>query len=159
MGKDKEIRKLKQQLARYKNLSYKDSLTNLWNRRKLKQDIKRYKSLRRRFGIKFLLIMIDINKFKEINDTKGHKFGDNILKKIAKKLIKNIRNYENVYRISGDEFVMIISHYKNYEIIIRRIKRILKHININASIGICKIEKNNCLDIADKNMYKNKRKK
>lgn len=155
-----EIAKLKQQLSRYKKMSYKDDLTGLWNKRKLTEDIRRYKGLKKRFGIKFLVLLLDLNNFKTVNDTFGHKVGDKVLQKVAKVLKKNIRNYENVYRSGqGDEFVMIISHYKNYEIVKRRIKRSLAKINIEASIGICEIDKTKCLEIADKNMYKEKNEK
>ena len=154
-----EIKKLKEKITRYKRLSYKDDLTWLWNKRKLNQDIKRYQSLKKRFGIKFLLMMIDLDNFKEINDTKGHKAGDLLLKRVAEVLKKNIRNYENAYHISGDEFVLIISHYKNYQTIKNRIKNSLSKIKVNASIGICDIDKKYCLEVADKEMYKEKRRK
>lgn len=151
------MKKLKRKLARYRRLSYRNDLTGLWNRRKLSQDIKRYKSLKERFGINFLLMMIDLDKFKIVNDRYGHKAGDNLLKRVAKVLKSNIRDYENAYHLSGDEFVMIISHYKNQRTVIHRIKNSLKNINIIASIGVCEIDKKNCLMIADNRMYKDKK--
>lgn len=152
-----EMNRLKKELARYRRLSYKNDLTRLWNRRKLKQDVKRYKSLKARFGIKFLLLMIDLDKFKKVNDTQGHKEGDSLLKRVAGVLKQNIRAYENVYHLSGDEFVMIVSHYKNYATITKRIKRALGKIGVSASIGTCEIDKKRCLEIADEGMYKDKK--
>lgn len=157
MNYKKEITKLKEKLARYRRLSYQNDLTGLWNRRKLKQDVKRYKSLKERFGIKFLLMMIDLDKFKEVNDTQGHKAGDTLLKCVAKILKQNIRDYEQAYHISGDEFVLIISHYKNHDTIKRRIKHSLEKIGVKASVGICDIDKKGCLTKADRQMYKDKR--
>jgi len=163
MGKCKkcveEYNKLKKELEKYKKLSLLNELTGLWNRRKLKDDLERYLAIKKRKNINFLVMMIDLDNFKKINDNLGHEEGDLILKKTAKILQKNIRKYENCYHISGDEFIVIFSHYSNpsFEIkVIRKIKKALSKNNIKASIG-CSVLSKNALSIADRRMYDDKR--
>lgn len=152
-----EIVALKKIVSKYKRLSHKNPLTGLWNRRKLNEDIKRYRELHKRFGIKFLLIVLDLDNFKKLNDKYGHEAGDKHLKKVARVLKNNIRKYENAYHLGGDEFVLILSHYNRKELLFKRLKKKLLKENIKASIGICELG-NNCLKIADTEMYKDKKK-
>jgi diguanylate cyclase (GGDEF)-like protein len=154
--KDK-IEKLSKENTHLKQLSERDFLTGVYNRRKLEEDLWRYVELNKRFKIKFSILMFDINKFKEINDTKGHKTGDKILRQIAYILQENVRTYDKVYRYGGDEFIVILSHHTEMNtVLIERINNALLKINITASIGhwyICK----DCLEIIDKYMYEKKR--
>ena len=152
-----EVNKLKTELRKYRRLATHDVLTGLYNRRQLETDLPRYLNLQKRNKIHFLILMIDINKFKEINDSRGHKEGDKILVKTAKILKKNIRNIDKVYRLEGDEFIIILSHcYKSN--IKERIKINLVKENIEVSIGENKLKKD-ILDIIDKKMFEEKRRK
>ena len=153
------IKQLEKRVKRYRKLSLVDSLTGLFNRRKLLTDIKRYLNLQKRFKIPFFIVMIDLDRFKTINDTKGHNAGDRLLRKVAKVLCNSIRDYENVYRgYKGDEFFIIFSH-SNKEIILKeKVKTALIKNKIKASIGICKLGKN-CLKKVDYLMYKDKQNK
>lgn len=157
--KQEKIKHLEKELKRYKDLSLHDTLTGLYNRRKLEHDLERYLEIQKRHKTNFVVMLLDINNFKAINDTKGHNEGDRTLKSMAQILKKSIRKYEKVYRLSGDEFVVILSHHHRYKIpyIIKRIKRKLKKENITISIGYNKLCKD-VLEIADTKMYKDKRK-
>lgn len=152
-----EICLLKFELKKYKQMAMHDTLTGLYNRRKLEQDIPRYLNLQKRNGVHFLVLMIDINKFKEVNDKKGHKIGDKLLVKVAKVLRKSVRNIDKVYRLSGDEFVVILSHCIKDKVS-WRVKELLADEKIEISIGkslLC----DNILDIVDRKMYEEKRRK
>ena len=153
--KDK-IKYLEKQLKRYKSLSIHDPLTALFNRRKLEHDLERYLELQERHKVYFLIAMLDIDGFKKINDTKGHKEGDKILIKVAAILKKQVRKVDKVYRISGDEFVIILSHCKKDKVT-KRIRRKLLKEGIRVSIGHNKLVKD-VLEIVDRKMYEEKRK-
>jgi len=145
-----EFKKLNAKLRKYKKLAIHDTLTGLYNRRKLEEDLYKYLDIKKRYKVNYLILMLDINKFKKINDTKGHKAGDKTLKKVAKILKKSIRNTDRVYRLSGDEFIIICPHSIKDRISFR-IEELLLEENINISIGkslLC----GNILDIIDRKM-------
>lgn len=152
----KKIQDLLKENRRLKILTDRDFLTGLYNRRKLEEDIWRYTDINKRHNIKFPILMIDINNFKEINDTKGHKTGDKVLRKIAYLLQKTIRASDKVYRLGGDEFVIILSHHTGIDTFIKRLNNTLSEIDITVSIGHCYICEN-CMEIIDKSMYEMKR--
>jgi len=99
--RDKMIKTLKQ-------LTIEDSLTGLYNSRhffdQLDKEIKRSD----RYLHPISLIFIDIDNFKEINDTYGHMIGDKILTLIAKRIKACLRSNDNAYRFAGDEFTIIL---------------------------------------------------
>ncbi len=102
-------RSLKQSLEELKHLSVKDPLTELYNRRflaeRLPQEIKRAS----RYGRSLSLIMLDIDHFKEINDTHGHGTGDQVLKACAEVLQEAIRqDVDWAARYGGEEFLLIL---------------------------------------------------
>ncbi len=159
MNTKDRIKKLEKEVRKYKQLSIHDPLTGLYNYRKLKQDLSRYLELQKRHKVNFVVALFDIDGFKLINDTYGHKKGDEALKLLAKVLKGNIRKYEKVYRYyQGDEFILILSHTKNIKPVINRIRKELKRYNIKVSIGYDKLSKE-VLDIIDKKMYTEKSKK
>ncbi|AAZ28507.1 EAL domain-containing protein [Colwellia psychrerythraea] len=86
-----------------------DSLTNLPNRRmfidRLEQEIK----VSHRKKQKFALIFIDLDNFKNINDTRGHVFGDQLLTEAGKRITHCVREVDTVARLGGDEFTILLS--------------------------------------------------
>ncbi len=89
------------------NEAYRDTLTNIFNRKKyeiiMDQKILQYKQNSKIFS----LIIIDIDHFKEINDTYGHDMGDYILKEISNILQENIDDNDFLFRWGGEEFVIL----------------------------------------------------
>ena len=91
-----------------------DPLTNLPNRRLFEDRIQQaIKSTRRREG-KFALIMADLDRFKQINDTLGHHAGDDLLTQVGMRLRNIVRGADTVARLGGDEFAFIIQDIEDY---------------------------------------------
>ncbi|HQE67140.1 MAG TPA: EAL domain-containing protein, partial [Bacillota bacterium] len=152
VGMLSDITDAKQKEIKIEALTNKDSLTDLFSRdyfvNKLNNEISRRiknKDLDRKLAIIFL----DIDDFKEINDTLGHTVGDIILKEFAKRLKSSIRENDIAARFGGDEFIiMLLLAKENYEIL-HIANRILEEISkpfvldsielhITASLGIAK---------------------
>lgn len=87
----------------------RDGLTGLFNRRRFDEDIDRLFAQAQRNGGRLSLLYFDLDNFKQIIDELGHAAGDKILKSIAQALILQSRRNENLYRISGDEFAILIA--------------------------------------------------
>lgn len=91
-----------------RTLSATDDLTGLANRRQFQDYLQREWAQARRYHSHFSLLMIDIDHFKNYNDTHGHLKGDIILKKIAALLLQNTRGIDLVARFGGEEFVVLL---------------------------------------------------
>jgi diguanylate cyclase (GGDEF)-like protein/PAS domain S-box-containing protein len=102
--KDTERRLLESERG-YKHLALHDSLTSLWNRAAIQEHVSRRIAGRERFA----LVVLDLDRFKPINDTYGHYAGDEYLKWIAERLRAVASPGEAVGRIGGDEFVLVAS--------------------------------------------------
>jgi diguanylate cyclase (GGDEF)-like protein len=89
-------------------LALTDTLTNVYNRRGFMELSKREIERARRFGRPLSAIMVDVDHFKEINDTYGHAEGDRILRLVAERLNSNIREIDILGRYGGDEFTIIL---------------------------------------------------
>lgn len=89
-------------------LASTDTLTNVYNRRGFMELSKREIERARRFGRPLSAIMVDVDHFKDINDTYGHAEGDRILRMVAERLNSNIREIDILGRYGGDEFTIIL---------------------------------------------------
>lgn len=124
-----------------------DFLTGLANRNLLREHFSKCRARAHRFESKMALLVLDMNRFKEINDTLGHTTGDLVLKAVARRLRKSVRDYDVVSRMGGDEFIILLNDIKDnpqVDMIIERIAEDLKapviidshHLEVSASIGI-----------------------
>lgn len=170
---DKKTKKLLQQKDELAYLASHDYLSGLLNRRVLEQKINDIISHSNKSEQYFSLLFIDIDKFKDINDTYGHDAGDEVIKIISLRLSEQITTSDFVGRVGGDEFVLCLN-LKNSDIeistFIDNLKKMLNHdvlykdtiIEAKVSIG-CAIfpdDANNLeelLKIADKGMYNEKK--
>ena len=91
----------------------RDSLTNLPNRRYLDKKLQEASVEAIRDQQMLGIMLIDVDYFKKINDTHGHHFGDEVLKRVAALLQLKIRNIDTLSRMGGDEFVILIQNLKS----------------------------------------------
>jgi len=90
------------------DLAHRDGLTGLSNRRAFDGDLQEMWARAERFGEQCTLLAIDIDHFKRVNDTYGHAAGDDVLRVFAKTMIGNIRPFDRVYRVGGEEFAVLL---------------------------------------------------
>ena len=96
---------------RLRRLAEYDPLTELANRRLLSQRAEQAISFcQRNQGHKLALMFIDLDRFKNINDSLGHAVGDKVLQQTAKRLLNTFRSSDTVCRLGGDEFIILIDH-------------------------------------------------
>lgn len=92
-----------------------DSLTDLYNRHKFYEILSEEIDHAKYHGERFALLFLDLDEFKEVNDTLGHSMGDALLREVANRLKNRVRSSDAVSRIGGDEFTIIIRDVKNSE--------------------------------------------
>lgn len=86
-----------------------DPLTGLYNRRLLAEVASHEIEHHRRFRMQLCLVYIDVDRFKEVNDTRGHQVGDLVLKHVAKFITRHTRDADYLFRVGGDEFLVLMS--------------------------------------------------
>jgi diguanylate cyclase (GGDEF)-like protein len=91
-------------------LSVTDRLTGLFNRRKLDEVLEEELVRCRRYGVEFALIIMDIDHFKQVNDSRGHHVGDAVLQAMAQILRERTRDADALARLGGEEFVIVCRH-------------------------------------------------
>ena len=150
-------------------LSYRDALTNLNNPRRYQEHMEELSKKKLPYG----LIFMDLNDFKQVNDTYGHDAGDALLNIVAKRLQNSIREKDMAFRIGGDEFVVVIhgTHDKKFfEGVIARMRQnvarevvlpnVTLQVSISAGFARCPEDGTKFEDVvkkADDAMYYNKR--
>lgn len=115
--------------TRTEDLDYKahhDELTGLKNRTKMFHEIQDVIEDLKKFNIKFAVMFIDLNKFKQLNDTLGHDAGDAMLKETAYRLNDSVRLDDTVFRIGGDEFLVLIKNANDTAEVQNVVSNILK---------------------------------
>ena len=150
--------------------SIKDHLTDLFNRRYLNQRLNEEISRASRFNHALYLLFIDLDNFKQVNDTFGHGEGDEVLKEAAKALKKVMRPHDIVVRNGGDEFVILTAEmaWEDINNLTERLRLALKNIStskcasaVTASIGLHPIDiskpENDAFEAADAAMYEAKK--
>ena len=126
------------------NLVLHDSLTGMANRRAILEELQ---LLLNNFDQPFALLFIDLDNFKRINDSLGHRAGDDLLKIVSKRLASCVREFDMVARLGGDEFCVLVKQLKNEcngSTVAANILNILKNpirleateVIVSASIGI-----------------------
>lgn len=101
---------LQQKVEELEKLALLDALTEIGNRRYAELIVHSKLDEMRRYDWRFGLLFIDIDNFKEVNDTYGHETGDKVLRMVAKTLQNAIRSSDAVSRWGGEEFVAVIGH-------------------------------------------------
>jgi len=88
----------------------KDPLTGVNNRTTFDKTLQRELDLSRRYDTPFCLLIVDIDHFKQVNDSFGHLYGDCILREVAQRIEKCIRSTDILFRYGGEEFVILLSN-------------------------------------------------
>ena len=157
-----------------KELSIRDPLTGLYNRRFIDEVFEREIERSKRNKKDLSVVMVDIDRFKKLNDTYGHKAGDMILKTFASKMVENLRSSDVIGRYGGEEFIIIMpdtEKSKAYEVA-ERLRKILssteftlpegKNITVTASFGVATFPEDGSnidriVHVADERLYKAKK--
>jgi len=127
--------------------AYHDALTNLPNRVLLADRLHQAMTQAQRRGLKLALAYLDLDGFKEINDTHGHEAGDHLLIELSNRLKAAVRHGDTVARLGGDEFAIVMIDLKHNSESLPLISRLLeaasgpvkmadKQLNVSASIGV-----------------------
>jgi len=140
-----DITKIKEAEDQLSFLAYHDTLTGLPNRklfrRKLREAIERAKDS------KIAVLFIDLDNFKNVNDTLGHPIGDVLLKKVAKKILCELDSDESMARLGGDEFIILMDNIKSIEAVVEKANDLThllcesvfvdkNELSVSASIGV-----------------------
>lgn len=155
------------------SLAREDALTALPNRRWIDEMLNQTLIEAKRSGEKFAVIMLDINKFKLVNDKFGHSAGDKVLAEVADRLRKAVRESDFAGRLGGDEFVVLARRIDSELLLTQMVDRIRHQLNgkmalsdeeidIRVSIGtaVFPVEGDNAdmlLGFADAGMYRDKK--
>lgn len=102
------LRATRYQLEHYEEKSARDELTGLYNRRQIQAELEQAKLQADTLSVPFSICLIDIDRFKEINDNNGHLAGDTILKEFSRVARDSIRDTDILGRYGGDEFMQIL---------------------------------------------------
>jgi len=167
-----DITRRKETEGKIHRLAYYDFLTGLPNRGLFLEQLQKALALAHREERKLCLFFLDLDHFKDVNDTLGHDFGDKLLRAVAERLSTQIRESDILARLGGDEFVLVpasVNNQKNAGIAARRILSLFaepfliggRQIYANASIGIALypdngLDTDTLLKCADTAMYQTK---
>jgi diguanylate cyclase (GGDEF)-like protein len=135
-------------IEKIKQLATHDTLTGLPNRTLFTDSLTRALARAGRHGWPVALFFMDLDRFKNINDTLGHQLGDEAIKEAARRISSCIRDSDISARLGGDEFVLLVEEFEGPTVLIEIAERILAAIyqplsigghelNLSASIGIC----------------------
>lgn len=144
-----KVKRLEEVEERLRQSAFHDYLTGLPNYRALREDLTRFLSgcEEAHCDGRLAILFLDLDRFKIINDTLGHEFGDLILKRLSAKLEEVVGKDGQVYRMGGDEFILSLIHIDGFHAIQEKAKSILSifqqpwiigeyEIPMSASIGI-----------------------
>ncbi|MEP6546064.1 MAG: EAL domain-containing protein [Gammaproteobacteria bacterium] len=133
---------------RVEYLAYHDGLSGLPNRSLFSKILTRSIKLSRRHQRRLAVLFLDLDRFKQINDTLGHEAGDQLLQEVARRLESCLRDSDTVARLGGDEFVVLLPELGSGEyaaVVAQKILTLLaepfvlvgQEFRVTASIGIC----------------------
>ncbi|WJG07933.1 EAL domain-containing protein [Aliiglaciecola sp. LCG003] len=132
---------LKESEERLRYLAYYDSLTGLPNRQYFKEQLEAFINLAKRGQYHVAILFIDLDRFKRINDTLGHSYGDKLLQEVAKKLQSNLRQSDfitrqpelsdvpELARLGGDEFTIFLSNVVSVDAVTQVAQRLLNQLS------------------------------
>lgn len=105
--------------SRSEYIANHDHLTNLPNRKMFEDFFKQRLTIAERLRYKMAVLFLDLNNFKEINDTFGHDIGDKLLQNVADRLRGILRKGDFIARLGGDEFIILLSDVASYDDVVK----------------------------------------
>jgi diguanylate cyclase (GGDEF)-like protein/PAS domain S-box-containing protein len=154
------------------HMAYHDYLTDLPNRLLFNERLQMELARSERNGMRLALMVVDLDRFKAVNDSYGHHTGDVLLKLVADRLRHRLRKSDTVARMGGDEFTIILPEISKAEdavLVADKLSRLLsspyvlegQEVQVGASVGVAVYplhgNAQNLLKLADKAMYQAKR--
>lgn len=115
--------------AKIEYLAHHDSLTNLPNRTLLRDRFEQAIAYATRNNSWIALLFLDLDHFKQVNDTLGHDIGDLLLQAISTRLVKCLREVDIICRQGGDEFIIVLSELKDNDAVVQITQKILQQLN------------------------------
>ncbi len=115
---------------RIRYLAHFDELTGLPNRSTFSQALTQALERGNRNGYQIGILFMDLDRFKNINDTLGHESGDSMLKEVAKRIRSSVRDVDTVARLGGDEFVVLIENFKEPAALVNVAKKLIERLAI-----------------------------
>jgi diguanylate cyclase (GGDEF)-like protein len=131
-----------------RHLATHDALTSLPNRVLLDDRVSQAIVHAERAGEGFALCVLDLDRFKLINDSMGHRAGDELLKQVARRLIGTVRSVDTVARLGGDEFVLIINQVRTRADTEQLARKVLDALQAPAQVGELEVHTSASLGIA-----------
>ena len=128
---------VKELLDKLEELASRDALTGLYNRRFFFQMAEQEIQRTQRYGGVFALVIMDLDLFKQINDTYGHPAGDEVLKKAGSTIISMLRSVDMIGRFGGEEFVIMLpqTDREDAKLVTERIRVGLEHLDLS-DVGV-----------------------
>lgn len=130
-----------------RHLAYHDALTGLYNRNSLEQKVQELLTASQRHQQGFSVIFLDLDRFKNVNDSIGHDAGDTLLQIVSQRLRNAVRSMDLIARIGGDEFVIVLTELNKVDRITNTVRKIInvlrerimirgQEVYITTSIGV-----------------------
>ncbi len=160
--------------SRLEHQTLHDALTNLPNRLLFIDRIRQALATARRYDFRIAVALVDLDRFKNVNDTLGHAAGDELLRQVAERFTNALQPDETLARMGGDEFLILFTHIDENDDANTAVRRVLdslespfhiagREIFVSASIGVAvttsgkPVDPEALLQLADSEMYRAKR--
>ncbi len=171
-GRERALNLVRERTGELRHQALHDALTGLPNRALIMDRIDQLLARNRRHGTTGALLFVDLDEFKNVNDTLGHGAGDELLIAVATRLVATLRDTDTIGRMGGDEFVILVDggqHQASPELVAERLLDVMRQpfnldaanlpILVNASIGIATSDHDTAGDLlrnADVALYRAK---
>lgn len=126
----------RREIQRHASAAQRDSLTGLWNRRAFDSELLRQLTAFEDLQTPVVLLLIDIDYFKRVNDTFGHPAGDRVLKSVVQTIARSVRSTDALYRYGGDELALILggATIDNAMLVAEKIRAAIERMGMNTEL-------------------------
>jgi diguanylate cyclase (GGDEF)-like protein/PAS domain S-box-containing protein len=152
---ERDVTERKRMESQLRYLAHHDPLTAIFNRGRFQEELERWLRYARRYDRSGALLLLDLDGFKLVNDTRGHAAGDALLQSVADALTEHVRDADVVGRMGGDEFAVLLTEVDRREAmmvahkLLEQIRCGWAESEITASIGVAAFEGRSALGAAD----------